>query len=141
MRQVAWLHAAPKARDGKAGDKTRLEAMRERDETPLFPANPARYLTDWLFDVGPSCSGSMGEAAVSYQDLVAWQACNGVELLPWEAGLLRRLSSEYMAERRNAEEPARPAPYAGEVDDLVAKRAHVSRLVRSTFRNLKRKEG
>lgn len=114
--------------------------MLERGETPLFPPNPAQYLTGWLFDIGPTVAGAMGEAPFGYQDLAAWQAISGVELMPWEARTLRRLSLAYLSERQRAEEQGRPAPYSGEIDDIVAKRALVAGQVKATFRNLKRKE-
>jgi hypothetical protein len=114
--------------------------MKARGESPLLPVNPAPYLTEWLFDLGPSSASSMGEAPVGYQDMAAWQAIIGVELLPWEARTLRRLSGEYLVGRHAAEDQACPPPYAGEIDDVVAKRRHVARQVKSAFANLKRKE-
>lgn len=140
MRQTAWLHSHPKDKNGKAADKSRLETMKSKDQTPLIPVNPAPYLTRWLFDVGPIVTGAMGEAPVGYPDLLAWQELSGVELMPWEAKLLRSLSVEYLVERQKAEELGRPAPYAGEVDDVKAGRARVSQQVKSAFANLKRKE-
>jgi hypothetical protein len=136
---VAWLNAIPKDKNGK-GEQSRLDRMTAKGERPLLPVNPAPHLTEWLFDIGPSSPGSMGDAALGYQDMAAWQAISGVELLPWEARTLRRLSGEYLVGRHAAEDQACPPPYAGEVDDLVAKRSHVAKQVRSAFANLKRKE-
>lgn len=115
--------------------------MRDRGETPLIPANPADYLTRWLFDAGPTSAGSMGEGQLSYQDLYAWQEIHGVELMPWEAQTLRSLSLAYAVERQKAEQLDCPAPYAGERDDLIANRDIVARKVRTAFSNLKKKEG
>jgi hypothetical protein len=115
--------------------------MRDRGETPLLPGNPAPYLTGWLFDVGPSSSGSMGEGAIGYQDLAAWQSISGVKLLPWEARTLRRLSADYLVQRQKSEEMACTAPFTGEVDDILANRDRVAKQVDAVFGKLKRKEG
>jgi hypothetical protein len=141
VRQTAWLHARPKGRDGKPGEQSRLERMRGRGDAPLLPVNPAQYLTEWLFDVGPSSAGAMGEGILAYQDLAAWQSISGVSLLPWEARTLRRLSVEYLAERQKAEEQACPAPYSGEIDDVKVNRDRVAKQVDALFGKLKRKEG
>tara|TARA_R110002072_G_scaffold38314_4_gene110916 strand:+ start:18670 stop:19011 length:342 start_codon:yes stop_codon:yes gene_type:complete len=82
--------------------------MQEREETPLLPSNPANYLTDWLFEIGPT----IGEGLVGYQDMAAWQRISGVELMPWEARTLRRLSAEYSAERYRARKANCPPPYS-----------------------------
>lgn len=112
--------------------------MIERDEAPLFPPNPAPYLTGWLFDVGPTCPSSMGEAVVSYQDLAAWQAISGVELMPWEARTLKRLSRSYLAMSQRAGEPDCAPPYSGTVDDLAANREQVDRQIRAAFSQLRK---
>ena len=108
---------------------------------PLFPVNPAPYLSEWLFDMGPTVVGGMGESPLGYQDMAAWQAVSGIELMPWEASLLRRLSGAYAVMRHKAEEPACPAPYTGAVDELKARRDQVAQQVDAVFGKLKRKEG
>jgi hypothetical protein len=115
--------------------------MRDKGEAPLLPVNPAPYLAEWLFDMGPTVAGAMGEAALGYQDMAAWQAINGVELMPWEASLLRRLSGEYAVMRDKAKEMACPAPYTGAAaDDLTTRRDQVAQQVDALFGKLKRKE-
>lgn len=81
----------------------------------------------------------MGESPLSYQDLRAWEQISGVELMPWEAKLLRSLSTDYLIERQRAEELNRPAPYTGVKDDVAAKRALVAGQVKSAFGQLKKK--
>jgi hypothetical protein len=141
VKQTAWLHAAPKDRDGKSGDMSRLEKMRDKDVTPLLPRNSAPYLTDWLFEIGPTSAGSMGEGPLGYRDFAAWQTISGVELMPWEASLLRRLSIEYAVTRNKAEDQAFPAPYGGEADDVIVNRPQVAKQVDAMFGKLKGKRG
>jgi hypothetical protein len=115
--------------------------MRAKGTTPLLPDNPAPYLSDWLFEIGPTGAGSMGECALGYRDFAAWQEISGVELMPWEASLLRRLSIEYATTRQKAEEPAFPAPYSGVADEVVARREHVAKQVDALFGKPKGKRG
>lgn len=89
---------------------TRLEAMTESRQAILLPPNPAEYLTDWLFDIGPSA----GDRSIGYTDLAAWQAISGVKLEPWEARTLRRLSGEYLGQMAKSRKAGSPPPYAGE---------------------------
>lgn len=135
VRQVAWLNTAPKS-SGKVSDRhdepTRLERLQKAGERPLLPPNPAPYLTEWLFDVGPSGSNGMGETPIDYRDLVAWQDITGVELMPWEATTIRRLSRDFVAERHRAKEPACPAPYLDR-DSVAAQRDDVAAKLKAAF--------
>jgi hypothetical protein len=113
----------------------------DKGGTPFLPKNPASYLTDWLFEIGPTSAGSMGEGPLGYRDFAAWQDISGIDLMPWEARLLRQLSIEYAMTRHKAEEQAFPAPYSGEVDDVVANRDVVAKQVDAVFGKLKGKRG
>lgn len=139
VRQTAWLHTAPISKDGKRAEQSRMEAMMARDEAPVIPPNPASYLTTWLFEIGPTAIGGMGEGPLGYQDFTAWQAVSGIELMPWEARLLRRLSSEYMAERQRAEEPTALAPY-NEQGEIAARRDRVEAQFKAMAQALSRKK-
>lgn len=83
----------------------------------------------------------MGDGPLGYRDFAAWQEISGVDLMPWEASLLRRLSIEYAMTRHKAEEQDFPAPYSGVADDVIAGRELVARQVDAMFRKLKGKRG
>lgn len=121
VRQLAWLNTKP---DSKAKDApTRLEGMQKGGISPLLPPNPAPYLLEWLFDIGPSVSTGMGEAMIGWRDIEAWQSINGVEVQPWEARTLRRLSRDFLNQQYEAKQPGCPAPYSldeKQVRDRVA---------------------
>ncbi|MBY0455261.1 MAG: hypothetical protein K2Q11_10335 [Burkholderiaceae bacterium] len=70
-----------------------------------------QYLLDWLFEIGPTQPAGMGSGPVTFQELAAWQQQAGIELQPWEASMLRRLSVEYLNESYEATNAARPPPY------------------------------
>lgn len=82
----------------------------------------------------------MGEAPIAYRDLQAWQELAGVELLPWEAAMMKRLSHSYLAMSQKAEALDCPAPYAGTVDDLRITRANVDAKIKAAFGSLKKAE-
>lgn len=109
VKQLAWLNATPESKGGQS--ETRLEAMKRVDVAPLLPPNPAPYLTEWLFDAGPSSPAGMGDAVLGWCDLQAWQSITGVELRPWEARTLRRLSRDYLNQLYEAKKLGCPAPY------------------------------
>ena len=100
-----------------------------------MPANPAPYLVDWLFEIGPSVPAGMSMAAIGWRDLDAWQALSGVALLPWEAKLLRQLSAAWVAESERACKPDCPAPWTPRAD-TTANRTAVARDLRNAFRAL-----
>lgn len=135
MRQTAWLSTAPEKANSK--DKlepvSRLKAMRQRGEEPMLPPNPAEYLTDWLFEIGPTIPTGMGEVPLTFGDLAAWQDVMGIELEPWEARLLKSLSGDFVDERYHARKRDRPAPWSGIESEPEAVRDKVSRQIRSMF--------
>lgn len=141
---MAWLNTAPAIEQKKSIGKgavrtpTRLEKLRadkkEPDYQPDMPEASALHLLGYLWDVGPSMQGGMGPAPLTYSELVAWQQSSGIELTPWEAKTLRRLSGEYVSECSRAEKPDCPSPLAVEMTD--EDRETVSKKVQGAFRML-----
>ena len=100
--------------------------MQKRDLPILLPPNPAEHVTDWLLEIGPTSISGMGEAPVSWETIDAWQRLTGIELDPWEARTIRRLSSAYVGQRYEARKPNCPPPYNGADESVVAKRDTVT---------------
>jgi len=71
---------------------------------------PAAYLLGIFRDVGPVRNEGMGPFPLGYGDLFAWQQCMGVQLSPWEAGVLCDLSRAYCSELSTAADPQAAAP-------------------------------
>jgi hypothetical protein len=136
---MAWLsvtlEADPKL---KAKPKNRWNQYKDRGEDPILPENPAPYLTDWLFDVGPTATMGLGEGAVTYTELANWQMLAGITLEPWEAKVLRQLSAAYAAEQYDARKPNHPAPYAGDKADMAAAGDRVAMQLKAIFGGAKR---
>lgn len=82
----------------------------------------------------------MGEAPIGYRDLQAWQAVSGVDLMPWEATLLRRLSGHYIAAMHKAAAFDAPAFYIGKSNDLAAPRQSIDDQIMAAFGSLKKAE-
>ncbi|WP_158250636.1 hypothetical protein [Novosphingobium sp. HII-3] len=80
--------------------------MRAEKVDPVLPENPAPYLTDWFLEIGPTA----GEIALGWPDLVAWSRLTGVELTPWEARTIRRLSKTFLNQKFDARKPNCPEP-------------------------------
>jgi hypothetical protein len=57
----------------------------------------------------------------------------GVDVLPWEARLIRRLSGEFLSQSHKAEKPDCPAPWADDAP-LIANREAVSRKLAAEFK-------
>jgi len=116
---MAWLHATPKPDADSARGRneathvklSRLEAFRREKIEPPMPPNPAPHIVERLLEMGMSQAAGMGVAPLSWAEIVAWQVATMVRLAPWEARLIRRLSSAYIAEGRAAESENCPPPW------------------------------
>lgn len=118
---MAWLNATP---DKKS--KSRLEEMAD---IPPLPPNPAPYLTTWLFEIGPTS----GQDILGWRDFQAWQEISGVELLPFEAKLLRHLSGQFADERIEARKSDRAMPYNMDREAVAANRKSVAAKIDALF--------
>jgi hypothetical protein len=138
VRQAAWLATAPDKVNPKDKSEpvSRLKSAQTKDDPLLWPENPAPYLTDWLFEIGPTASGAMGEAPMAIRHIEADLAALGIETEPWECRLLRRLSGAYAEERYRARKPECPAPYSGIEDRPEAVRAKATGQFRAMFKSL-----
>lgn len=88
----------------------------KKDKVPVqMPPNPVPSITENLMDIGLSEAAGMGAAPLSWKEIDAWCNRTGVDLPPWEARLIRKLSVEYIAESRRAESDTCPPPWRAEV--------------------------
>lgn len=101
--------------------------------TPDLPPNPAPYLTDWLFEIGPIASNGMGSSAIGWPDIAAWQMLKAVELFPWEAKVLRQLSAAFLGMMQDAKDPSCPAPFLS-TETMERNREAVSNQLRIGFK-------
>lgn len=105
---------------------TRLKAAETNGQAIHLPPNPAPYLTDWLFEIGPSSANGMGESPIGFTEMVAWQSLMAIEIQHWEARILRRLSRDFVGMRHDARERHCPAPYDPVTEDRAMRRDKVA---------------
>jgi hypothetical protein len=105
----------------------RVDAGEEPDLPEIDPE--AQHLIEYLMDAGPVVSGAQGTAPLSWADLQAWQEGSGVSLPPWQLRLIRRLSSEYLAETIRAEAHDAPPPWERAPD-----RGRIAKHIKSILR-------
>ncbi|CDO34994.1 hypothetical protein [Novosphingobium sp. KN65.2] len=138
VQQLAWLNTAPDKRKGDKKDArlnpTRRETLFKQGAPIHLPDNPAPHITDWLIDIGPI----MGDDAIGWRDMTAWQELTGIALQPWEAREIRRLSKVYINQYHDARAPDCPAPWAGAHADIVSNRDRVNSQVRAVFSGMRK---
>lgn len=120
---MAWLNATPKPDErsgrGKADREprrlSRVDQMKRDGVKPQLPPNPMPHIVNRLVEIGLTGSTGMGPVPLSWLELDAWCRRTNVDLIPWEARLIRELSSAYIAEGRRAESENCPAPWRAAV--------------------------
>ncbi len=115
---------------------TRLEQMKMRKVEATWPPLPVDYIIDWLFEIGPSVAGSMGESAMTLGQINDDLAAIGIDADAWELRTLRRLSKAYVAQRHLSEDPKCLEPRLDEIEALKARRQDVAARLEAAFRML-----
>ncbi len=120
---MAWLNATPKpdeaTKRAKAGERekclSRIEQLKSDGIKPQMPPNPMPHVVNRLIEIGLTGSTGMGPVPLCWLEIDAWSRQTGIELMPWEARLIRALSTAYIAEGRKAESENCPPPWRAEV--------------------------
>lgn len=117
---MAWMGATPRPVRGSRRAETfdaaeatsRLDRMKSMGINPPMPRNPAPHIMDRFVEMGMVEATGAGTGPLSWREIHYWQSNTSVRLPPWEARLMRRLSVDYLAEQRRAEEETCPAPWS-----------------------------
>jgi hypothetical protein len=141
-RQLAWFNTKPRHPE-KAGvangptkqaELSRAQEITERGGTPLMPdVEGSEYLVAHWQDLGVITSGGMGLAALSSQEIWAWDQCHGTMLQPWELRVLRDMSRSYLVQLHESEKPDCLPPFGDPVN--VFDRGLVAKKVSNAFRS------
>ena len=84
----------------------------QAEGTPVFlPEVSLPHIIDYLLEVGPTMPSGLGPAPLTHVELRAWQADMAIELSPFEAQTLRRLSRVWITHAQRSEAADCPAPY------------------------------
>lgn len=94
------MHQAPEKPGGKGEleQQTRWERLTADSQPVPLPPLSARYLLDWLSDLGFVSAGGMGPAPLSALEMQAWCQMTNTALQPWEFDALRAASRAYCAQ-------------------------------------------
>ncbi|ATQ74858.1 hypothetical protein CR152_10230 [Massilia violaceinigra] len=84
---------------------------RDKVQPDMPPIDGGEYLINYFWEVGPVIAGMDGPVVISQAEIRAWQENAGIDLQPWQAGLLRRLSQDYLAQSHAAKDSACKPPY------------------------------
>lgn len=129
---MAWLNTAPKPDErtkraklnGDAPAITRAERMKKDGAAIPMPPNPLPHVVDRLIEIGLTEAAGMGAGPVSWQTMDAWANRTGMDIPPWEARLIRRLSVEYVAEQHRAESENCPPPWRWQITEAEKQAAN-----------------
>lgn len=82
----------------EAPEPSRFEAIKAKGIEPEMPSIDAEFIVGYLYDIGPT----MGDKAISHQEIESWQRNTGIDLDAWQTRTLHRLSVEYLVMSHNA---------------------------------------
>ena len=102
-----------------------------------MPPVSASYLISCLWEIGPFLTSGMGSGPITNTEFLAWAELIGIEMHPWEARFIIRLSQDYLMESRRAEKQDCPSPWIT-VAITQEQRDAVSRQVRNSLRSMMR---
>jgi hypothetical protein len=102
-----------------------------------MPPVDAGHLILCLWEIGPILAGGMGSKPINNAELMAWSELIGIELQPWEARFILRLSQDYLMESRKSEKPDHPSPWVTPAM-TQEQREVVSRQVQNSLRAMMR---
>ncbi len=118
----------------KPAGKTRLDQLKidHKDELfePEMPPVDAVHIVSYLFEIGPTMTGSMGAGPLTHGELRAYQENTGIDLSVWEVSTLVRLSKEYLSEASRATKRDCEAPWKPE--DFKPDRSSVARRLQAS---------
>lgn len=94
------------------GELSRRAALEKEKKEIEIPECDAAYILDYLFDLGVT----EGDTPLSHSEIANWQHNTGVELQPFEARFIKRLSVAYLhasyeMQSAEAETPWEDAPH------------------------------
>lgn len=122
---LAWLHATPKPPANappsiaslEVYKHSRFKLLKKKGSEPAMPPNSAPCIIDWLTEMGITESDGMGLSPLSWREIDAWCTRTAIDLPPWAARLIKKLSVVYLSEGRRAEDETCPPPWRGEVTE------------------------
>jgi hypothetical protein len=91
-------------------EESRIEQYEAAGKEIIWPDLSCPYLFDLLMSMGAYTNLGMGHVPLSWQEMESWQEQNGIELKPWELGIIRRSSAAYVQQLQVSTKPDCPPP-------------------------------
>jgi hypothetical protein len=91
-------------------EESRIEQYEAAGKDIIWPELSCPYLFDLLMSMGAYTNLGMGHVPLSWQEIKSWQEQNGIELKPWELGIIRRSSAAYVQQIQDSMKPECPPP-------------------------------
>lgn len=103
----------------------------------MLPPIAHRHIVKWWLEIGPTVMAGMGEGPIGWSDIAAWQHLTAIQLDPWEAQAIRRLSREFLSQQCEARKPLCPSPLA-EIEEKAQTREKVAGQFKALIAALKK---
>jgi len=118
-RYDAWLNTVPEKQE-------KPRSAFHSEKRPPLP-DGGEHLLQLLFEIGPcQMVGMGGWAAISEQELLAWQVNQGLRLSGWECSTVRRLSAAYAHQRGISTDKNCPSPWFAPASHSEAHKAKIA---------------
>lgn len=101
-------------------------------EWPLPELDDGMHIINALMSAGPMQAGAMGPAALSWQEIQAWQQSTQTPVQPHELSMLRELSCEYLDQWFKSKDRFCPSP------ELVLPQAEMAKKLVPHIKNVLR---
>jgi hypothetical protein len=99
---LAWLDAVP-----DESKISRRDSFEKDGLEIVFPEVTAYHIIEYLFEIGIS----IGEHAITFNEIESWQRLSGIELQPFEARFIKKLSEAYLSAAREAADKDAESPW------------------------------
>ncbi len=139
MRQLAWLHSTIAPKECKSQKNSSVIQRWEKIKSnggrvDMPPIDTGEYLIEYLWEVGLTNENGIQSSAITYSEINAWQEACRINLQPWEVGIIKKLSEDYILEVNRAKDPECGAPYGNPDFD----RTVISKKIGSAFKTFLR---
>lgn len=129
VKQTAWLQA-PVDPDFKPSKKyeSRLEKFKENSEEIKYePEAYSNYIINIANSIGLYLNSGYGPVPITWTEILSWSTLTKIEITPWEANLIMKLSRAFVSQFSISKNPACISPIL-EVDEenLELKRKQIS---------------
>ena len=99
------------------------------------PIEGGEYIYSWLDELGLCGQGFNGPIPLTFLEIYYWSELTGIVIDSWEAGLIAKLSKQYVYQSHISSKKDCEAPFQSEVTEeyMAAVRVDADKKLRSLF--------